>query len=185
MTCFRPLFSFHLKPRRMKFDLSIHRSSVVAHGWLRARDGPPAVPAAPPPPAARMLLHSLDSVHCCSLCRQKTRSVSTYMHQQSDINARMRAILVDWLVEVHFKLDMVPQTLYLAVHIIDKFCMGHAIPRSQLQLIGVSSLLIASKYEEIYPPEVLGVVPCPSARHSQASCSFSTTEGACGGVTYF
>ena len=31
----------------------------------------------------------------------------------------MRAILVDWLVEVHLKFKLVPETLYLTVNLID------------------------------------------------------------------
>lgn len=77
-----------------------------------------------------------------------------YMSNQNDINAKMRAILVDWLVEVHMKFRLVPETLYLCVNIIDRYCKQVEVKRSSLQLIGVTALLIACKYEEIYPPEV-------------------------------
>jgi hypothetical protein len=76
------------------------------------------------------------------------------MENQADINAKMRAILVDWLVEVHMKFKLVPETLYLCVNIIDRYCNKTAVARSKLQLVGVTALLIACKYEEIYPPEV-------------------------------
>jgi len=77
-----------------------------------------------------------------------------YMAEQKDINAKMRAILIDWLVEVHMKFRLVPETLYLCVNIIDRYCYQVPVKRSQLQLVGVTALLIACKYEEIYPPEV-------------------------------
>lgn len=77
-----------------------------------------------------------------------------YMEKQQDINAKMRAILVDWLVEVHMKFRLVPETLYLCINIIDRYCNLVNIARSKLQLVGVTALLIACKYEEIYPPEV-------------------------------
>jgi len=77
-----------------------------------------------------------------------------YMSTQSDINAKMRAILIDWLVEVHMKFRLVPETLYLCVNIIDRYCKLVQVQRSKLQLVGVTALLIACKYEEIYPPEV-------------------------------
>lgn len=77
-----------------------------------------------------------------------------YMNEQKDINAKMRAILVDWLVEVHMKFRLVPETLYLCVNIIDRYCNLVTVARSKLQLVGVTALLIACKYEEIYPPEV-------------------------------
>lgn len=77
-----------------------------------------------------------------------------YMSRQEDINAKMRAILIDWLVEVHMKFRLVPETLYLCVNIIDRYCSLVNVARSKLQLVGVTALLIACKYEEIYPPEV-------------------------------
>lgn len=76
------------------------------------------------------------------------------MHRQEDINAKMRAILVDWLVEVHMKFRLNPNTLYLCVNIIDRYCSKEDVKRSKLQLVGVSALLLACKHEEIYPPEV-------------------------------
>jgi hypothetical protein len=66
----------------------------------------------------------------------------------------MRAILVDWLVEVHMKFRLVPETLYLCVNILDRYLGLVDVERSRLQLVGVTALFIAAKYEEIYPPEV-------------------------------
>lgn len=79
---------------------------------------------------------------------------SSYMAHQNSINERMRCILVDWLVEVHLKFKMVPETLYLTVNIIDRYLENHQVRRSKLQLVGVASMLLAAKYEEIYPPEL-------------------------------
>jgi len=73
---------------------------------------------------------------------------------QNDINEKMRAILIDWLVEVHLKFKLVPETLYLTVNIIDRFLEKVTISRQKLQLVGVAAMLIACKYEEIYAPEV-------------------------------
>ena len=81
------------------------------------------------------------------------------MDSQEDITPRMRAILIDWLVEVHLKFKLVPSTLYLCVHLIDQYCTHNQVQRSRLQLVGITALLIACKYEEIYPPEVLVVPP--------------------------
>jgi hypothetical protein len=66
----------------------------------------------------------------------------------------MRSILVDWLVEVHFKFRLQNPTLWLCVNIMDRFLNSHLIQRNRLQLLGVASLLIACKFEEIFPPEV-------------------------------
>jgi len=73
---------------------------------------------------------------------------------QRDINATMRSILIDWLVEVAEEYRLVPETLYLAVNYIDRFLAHVPVNRSKLQLVGVACMLIASKYEEIHPPAV-------------------------------
>lgn len=91
--------------------------------------------------------------------KEETTSVRpVYMEGQSHINERMRAILVDWLVEVHLKFKLVPETLYLTVNLIDRYLERAEVSRPKLQLVGVTSLLVASKYEEIYPPELRDLV---------------------------
>lgn len=77
-----------------------------------------------------------------------------YMTSQNDINEKMRAILVDWLIEVHHKFKLLPETLFLTVNLIDRYLEKQVIHRTKLQLVGVTAMLIASKYEEIYAPEV-------------------------------
>jgi G2/mitotic-specific cyclin-B, other len=89
---------------------------------------------------------------------QEFRVNSKYMANQPFINEKMRCVLVDWLVEVHLKFKMVPETLYLTINLIDRYLEKHEVRRSRLQLVGVASLLIASKYEEIYPPELQDLV---------------------------
>ena len=81
-----------------------------------------------------------------------------YMEGQPHINERMRSILVDWLIEVHLKFKLVPETLYLTINLIDRYLQLKEVSRPKLQLVGVTSLLIASKYEEIYPPELRDLV---------------------------
>ncbi|CAL9133699.1 unnamed protein product, partial [Musa textilis] len=76
-----------------------------------------------------------------------------YMDSQVEINAKMRAILADWLIEVHYKFELMPETLYLTFHIIDRYLSMETVLRRELQLVGVSAMLIASKYEEIWAPE--------------------------------
>lgn len=66
----------------------------------------------------------------------------------------MRAILVDWLIEVHSKFKLHKETLFITITIIDKYLSTELCSKAQLQLVGVSALLIACKYEEIYPPEL-------------------------------
>ena len=83
-----------------------------------------------------------------------TRVSCNYMRLQTDINHKMRAILVDWLVEVHLKFKLMPETLFLTHNLIDRFLEKKAVSRKNLQLVGVTAMLMASKYEEIWAPEV-------------------------------
>jgi cyclin B len=93
----------------------------------------------------------------CSRSRLHAQAIhlaaSTYITKQEDINEKMRAILIDWLVEVHLKFKLMPETLYLTVNLIDRYLEKEKIKRSHLQLVGVTAMFISSKYEEIYAPE--------------------------------
>ncbi|QCD97075.1 G2/mitotic-specific cyclin S13-7-like isoform X2 [Vigna unguiculata] len=82
-----------------------------------------------------------------------------YIESQPEINERSRAILVNWLIEVNTKFGLSLETLYLTINIIDRFLSVKSIPRSEeLQLVGISAMLMASKYEEIWAPEVASLV---------------------------
>ena len=83
---------------------------------------------------------------------------SKYMINQPDINEKMRRILVDWLLKVHGKFKLLPETLYLTINIIDRYLSSETVTRKVLQLIGVTAMHIACKYEEIYPPEATDFV---------------------------
>ncbi|KAL6528213.1 Cyclin-B2-2 [Orobanche hederae] len=78
----------------------------------------------------------------------------TYMAHQFDINERMRAILIDWLIEVHYKFELMEETLYLTVNIIDRFLAIQPVLRKKLQLVGATAMLLACKYEEVSVPIV-------------------------------
>jgi hypothetical protein len=77
-----------------------------------------------------------------------------YIQNQSEISSKMRAILIDWLIEVHLKFSLLPETLFLTVNLIDRYLQIEKVNSKTFQLVGVASMLIASKYEEIYAPEV-------------------------------
>ncbi|KAF5821156.1 putative cyclin domain-containing protein [Helianthus annuus] len=84
--------------------------------------------------------------------------VHDYIHSQPEINDKMRAILVDWLIEVHNKFELTNETLYLTINIVDRFLAAETVARRELQCVGMSAMLIASKYEEIWAPEVNDLV---------------------------
>ncbi|KAF6159801.1 hypothetical protein GIB67_030059 [Kingdonia uniflora] len=76
----------------------------------------------------------------------------SYMEQQFDINERMRGILIDWLIEVHYKFELMDETLFLMVNVIDRFLARETVLRKKLQLVGVTAMYLASKYEEVSVP---------------------------------
>ncbi|RLN14347.1 hypothetical protein BBJ28_00022632, partial [Nothophytophthora sp. Chile5] len=71
--------------------------------------------------------------------------------RQTSVRPKMRSVLVDWLVEVHQRFELEPQTLYLTVNYVDRFLAHTPVKSQRFQLVGVAALLIASKFEEIYP----------------------------------
>ena len=77
-----------------------------------------------------------------------------YMKSQNDINEQMRAILIDWLIEVHYRFRLKSETLYQTVWIIDTYLTIFPIIRARLQLLGIASLLISCKSQEIYYPQL-------------------------------
>lgn len=106
---------------------------------------------------------------CPQMCTEYVEEIMEYLHVlerqyvvrpdymeavQPDVHHRMRAILIDWLVEVHMKFKLLQETLYLTVTIIDRYLEMVPVTRSKLQLVGCTAMLLASKYEEIYAPEV-------------------------------
>jgi cyclin A len=76
------------------------------------------------------------------------------MSQQTEVTERMRTILVDWMVDVHLKFKLHPETFFLAVDVVDRFLMTTKGSRATLQLVGVCAMLLAAKHDEIWPPEV-------------------------------
>jgi len=77
-----------------------------------------------------------------------------YMDHQDDLEWKMRGILIDWLIEVHTRFRLLPETLFLAVNIIDRFLSQKVVPLDKLQLVGVTAMFIASKYEEVLSPHI-------------------------------
>ena len=76
-----------------------------------------------------------------------------YMSTQNEINEQMRAILIDWIIEVHFQFNLRQETLYMTISIIDTYLSFHFISRKELQLLGIACLLISCKSQEIYYPQ--------------------------------
>lgn len=79
---------------------------------------------------------------------------SKLFEKQEKINERTRGILIDWICYVHHKFSLLPETLFLSLNIIDQYTTLAYIDISQYQLVAIAAMLIASKYEEYYAPEI-------------------------------
>ncbi|XP_043952945.1 G2/mitotic-specific cyclin-B3 [Gambusia affinis] len=86
--------------------------------------------------------------------REERFVLSNYMDKQPYLSPDMRAILIDWLVEVQENFELFHETLYLAVKLTDHYLSEVPIHRDMLQLVGSTALLIACKFEERCPPPV-------------------------------
>ena len=78
---------------------------------------------------------------------------ANYMDYQSNLNSKLRAIIIDWIVDQHVELNLLPQTLHITVDLIDQYLdKERNRDQDEFQLIGISAMVIASKYNEICPP---------------------------------
>lgn len=86
--------------------------------------------------------------------REPSFAIPDYMTRQPHISKWMRALLVDWMVEIQESFELNHETLYLAVKIVDIYLSRMEIQKDSLQLLGAAALFIAAKYDERVPPTV-------------------------------
>lgn len=133
----------------------------------------PAKPAVVPAPTIQQIVDEHDRnvqlnfspyaqriVNSWLRTEDKFRSLPNYLDGQTDVKSYMRETLIDWIVEMNSHFRHRRETLYLCVNIIDRYVAAtirekkDMVSRTNYQLVGVSAYLIASKYEEIYYPEI-------------------------------
>ncbi|GMI94622.1 cyclin b3;1 [Hibiscus trionum] len=85
-------------------------------------------------------------------------SLENYMSKQTNITPHMRGILINWMVEVHLKFDLMQETLYLMVNLLDRYLSEVQIKKNEIQLVGLTTLLLASKYEDFWHPRVKDLI---------------------------
>ncbi|KIK63148.1 hypothetical protein GYMLUDRAFT_163605 [Collybiopsis luxurians FD-317 M1] len=85
---------------------------------------------------------------------EKMMPRADYMDSQSELTWDMRTTLIDWLLQVHLRYHMLPETLWIAINIIDRFLSQRTVSVVKLQLVGITAIFIAAKYEEILAPSV-------------------------------
>ncbi|KAG9491954.1 hypothetical protein GDO78_000453 [Eleutherodactylus coqui] len=106
-------------------------------------------------PEAAVVAEYITEIHqCLREAELKHRPKPYYMRKQPDITSSMRTILVDWLAEVQEEYKLRSETLFLAINYLDRFLSCMSVLRGKLQLVGTAAILLASKYEEICPPEI-------------------------------
>ena len=76
------------------------------------------------------------------------------MDDQKELTWEMRQTLVDWLLQVHLRYHLLPETLWIAINIMDRFLTRRVVSILKFQLVGVTAMFIASKFEEILAPSV-------------------------------
>ncbi|KAL6610418.1 hypothetical protein ACP70R_040387 [Stipagrostis hirtigluma subsp. patula] len=96
----------------------------------------------------------VEDIYKFYMAAQHESRPGDYMSRQLEVNAKMRAILTDWIVEVHYKLELMPETLYLVMYVVDRYLSMELVRRRDFQLVGIAAMLIASKYEEVWAPPV-------------------------------
>jgi cyclin B len=103
---------------------------------------------------ARHSLHTSPELELSSGYRQREAAYRLEGEVLGNLTDTMWSILVDWMVEVQMNYSLSQETLFLSIDILCRYFRIKQVERCNLQLFGASALLIASKYEEIYPPEV-------------------------------
>ncbi|KAI9765734.1 MAG: hypothetical protein M1840_007167 [Geoglossum simile] len=83
---------------------------------------------------------------------------ANYMDNQAEIQWSMRSVLMDWLIQVHHRFSLLPETLFLCVNYIDRFLSCKIVSLGKLQLVGATAIFVAAKYEEISCPSVHDIV---------------------------
>ena len=81
-----------------------------------------------------------------------------YMEDQHELQWSMRAVLMDWLVQVHARCNLLPETLFITANFVDRFLSGKVVSLSKLQLVGATALFLAAKKEEINCPTLSEIV---------------------------
>lgn len=82
------------------------------------------------------------------------RSPFPSLHRADDLpsNRPMRTTLIDWLLQVHMRYHMLPETLWIAINVVDRFLSNRVVSLVKFQLVGVTAMFVAAKYEEIMAP---------------------------------
>ncbi|XP_073511155.1 G2/mitotic-specific cyclin-B1 [Phyllobates terribilis] len=96
----------------------------------------------------------VKDIYCYLMDLEAKQPIKMNYLQGQEINGNMRAILVDWLVQVHIRFKLLQETMFMTVSLLDRFLQENRVAKNLLQLAGVTALFVACKYEEIYCPAI-------------------------------
>ncbi|KAK8847391.1 hypothetical protein IAR55_005249 [Kwoniella newhampshirensis] len=96
----------------------------------------------------------VDAFNYMLAIEKQTMASPDYMDKQDELQWKMRAILMDWLIEVHGKFRLLPETLFIATNLVDRFLSHRLVSLVKLQLVGLTALFVAAKYEEVICPSI-------------------------------
>ncbi|CAF3011681.1 unnamed protein product [Rotaria sp. Silwood2] len=95
---------------------------------------------------SNMMIKTLDKTYKCHL---------NFLDSHPLITTKMRSVLFDWLIEVSEVYQLHRETYHLSIAYIDQYlCNTNNLPKNKFQLLGITSLFVAAKIEEIYPPRL-------------------------------
>ncbi|CAF1111079.1 unnamed protein product [Rotaria sp. Silwood1] len=95
---------------------------------------------------SNMMIKTLDKTYKCRL---------NFLDSHPSITTKMRSVLFDWLLEVSEVYQLHRETYHLSIAYIDQYlCNSNNFLKNKFQLLGITSLFVAAKIEEIYPPRL-------------------------------
>ncbi|KIY48434.1 hypothetical protein FISHEDRAFT_65729 [Fistulina hepatica ATCC 64428] len=98
----------------------------------------------------------------------RTMPNPNYMENQKELAWKMRGILTDWLIQIHVRFRMLPETLFLCVNLVDRFLSCRVVSLAKLQLVGVTCMFIAAKVEEVIAPAVQHFLMCADSNYTES-----------------
>jgi Cyclin, N-terminal domain len=100
-----------------------------------------------------------------------SRVPADFLHRHPELNSGTREAMVDWLQKSRMALNLLPETLFLAANLMDRY-LGAAAPGavtvSDYWLTALAALHAACKYDEVYPPGLASVLRAAGNRHTHA-----------------
>lgn len=126
----------------------------------------------------QLLSEYVNDIYAYLFKLEKTFMIrENFLASQMDVTPKMRSVLLDWINEVHNQFSLEVETYHMTVSMIDRYLQSNtSTPRRFLQLVGVTILFMASKYEELMPPEINDFVYVTGELHETNLPSFDFNQ---------